>query len=70
MRLFAIVFAAAVAISVSAPAALAKHWGSYKHPGWNFGRDTQRNHHYVFPGKGHHYGWYKGRGNPHRNWRG
>ena len=54
------------ALALTAPDASAKHgWG--KAPGIWHGRGHSQYRH-TFAGRGHHYGWYQGRGNPHRYW--
>ena len=66
MRMLFIGLIALGALALSTPNASAKHgWGNL-HGAWHGG--AHRQDRYVFKGRGNHYGWYKGRGNPHRYW--
>jgi len=66
MRTFLIGLMAVGAFVLSTPAS-AKHGWSKHYDGWHHGK-AYKHEHYAFNGRGHHYGWYIGRGNPHRYW--
>jgi hypothetical protein len=67
MRTFLIAVMAIGALAASTPMASAKHgWG--KHVGSLHYGKVHKHERYAFKGRGHHYGWYIGRGNPHRYW--
>jgi hypothetical protein len=67
MRTFLIGVMTIAALIVSTPFASAKHgWGDH-HATWHYGK-AYKHGRYAFNGRGRHYGWYIGRGNPHRYW--
>jgi hypothetical protein len=67
MRTLLIAVMAIGALALSTPFASAKHGWSKQHGGWQHGK-VHKHERYAFNGRGHHYGWYIGRGNPHRYW--
>ena len=67
MRTVLLAVMAIGALALSTPFASAKHgWGEH-HGSWQYGK-IYKHDRYAFHGRGHHYGWYIGRGNPHRYW--
>jgi hypothetical protein len=65
MRTFLIGAIAIGALALSTPLASAKHGWDKHHDSWHYGK-VSKHEHYAFNGRGHHYGWFIGRGNPHR----
>jgi hypothetical protein len=67
MRTFLVAAMVIGALALSTPFASAKHgWGKH-HGSWHYGK-VYKHERYALNDKGHHRGWYIGRGNPHRYW--